>query len=112
MQIELILSENDIERIATRVFMSVKAAMPKPSGAADSIMNKKELAAYLRLSESTVSDLVSDGKIPYIKLSPGQSGGVRFSRRAIDKWLQEKAVPCQRPGGNFHAREVIKGNTP
>lgn len=61
--------------------------------AEDVIFDKKTLAAYLRISESTVNKLVSNKQIPHFKIQAGQSGGVRFRQRDIDRWIQRQTVP-------------------
>ncbi len=48
-------------------------------------LNVKELAAYLKCSESTIYHKVSAGEIPFSKKS-----GLRFYRPAIDKWMMEE----------------------
>lgn len=92
-RIDLGLSDSDIQRVSERILAEIKPLLQKGQVSTDSIMDKRKLAEYLKVSVSTINDWVSDGVIPYMKLSPGQSGAVRFSRRAIDKWLQERAVP-------------------
>ncbi len=59
----------------------------------DTVINKRELAVYLRTSKSTVDKLVSNNEIPFFKIANGQSGGVRFSKKNIDKWIVKRSVP-------------------
>lgn len=49
----------------------------------DEILTVKELAAYLKLAESTVYKLAQDGEIPGRKIG----GNWRFSRDQINKWM-------------------------
>ncbi len=53
----------------------------------DDIMTIEHLAAYLKISQSTLYKLVQDGKLP------GQKVGKRwrFHKQAIDRWLGERA---------------------
>ncbi|MCL4492489.1 MAG: helix-turn-helix domain-containing protein [Nitrospirae bacterium] len=59
----------------------------------DVIFDKKTLAAYLHLSESTINKLVMNKQIPHFKIQAGQSGAVRFRQRDIDKWIQRQTIP-------------------
>jgi excisionase family DNA binding protein len=53
--------------------------------AADRVLTVDELATYLKVSQSTLYKLLAEGKVP------GQKVGRhwRFSRSAIDAWLEE-----------------------
>lgn len=59
----------------------------------DAIFNKKTLAAYLHVSESTINKMVMNKQIPHFKMQAGQSGAVRFRQRDIDKWIQRQIIP-------------------
>lgn len=50
------------------------------------VMTIDELAAYLKVAKSTLYKLAQEGKVP------GQKVGKhwRFSREAIDRWLQAR----------------------
>jgi len=54
--------------------------------AADEVMNYKGLAVYLKLSPGTLRHKVMRNEIPFIKID----GAVRFSKKVIDAWLEEK----------------------
>ena len=89
------LEQQDIEAIAERV---IELLRPVLSGNGnnedkDMIFNKAELAEYLRTSVSTISKLVSNNEIPFFKIASGQSGGVRFNKKDIDKWTVKRSVP-------------------
>lgn len=58
----------------------------------DDIMTIEQLAAYLKISQSTLYKLVQDGKLP------GQKVGKcwRFHKEAIDRWLGERAEKEER----------------
>ena len=47
----------------------------------------KDVAEYLQCAEQTVYDKVYRGVIPHIKIP---SGGIRFRKEDIDKWLIER----------------------
>lgn len=47
------------------------------------MMTTAEVAAYLRLGERKIYDLVRDGVIPYVRIT----GKLVFPRKAIDLWL-------------------------
>ena len=53
---------------------------------ADEVMNIKQLSSYLKLSIDTLRHKVMKEKIPFFKID----GAVRFSRKKIDVWLEEK----------------------
>ncbi len=54
------------------------------------LMDLRELAAYLRLDRQTIYNWLHQRKLTGIKM-----GGVwRFSRHAIDRWLQEHTIPA------------------
>ena len=50
----------------------------------DTLLNVKQVAAYLQLKESTIYSWAQDGKIPAIKI--GRTW--RFRRTDLDAWLQ------------------------
>lgn len=62
--------------------------MPKKSGTDAELLTMHELAAYLHLDEATVSRLVTSGKIPSVQVDRQW----RFSRPAIDAWIEEQLV--------------------
>jgi excisionase family DNA binding protein len=69
--------------------------MPEPVGLSD----------YLKLSESTINKMVSNKQIPHFKIQPGQSGGVRFFKKDIDKWISRQTIPEINP---FKSKLKIK----
>lgn len=50
------------------------------------VLTIDELAAYLKISKSTLYKLVREGKIPSQKIGKHW----RFRKGAIDRWLEEK----------------------
>jgi excisionase family DNA binding protein len=58
------------------------------------VMNLKQLAAYIQMSEAQVYHLVASGKIPGVKAGKQW----RFARVAIDQWLHS---------ANGHAGDVL-----
>ncbi len=88
------LEQQDIEAIAQRVSELMK---PMVSGNSkqdnDMVFDKEGVAKYLHSSKSTIDKLVSNNQIPFFKLSNGQSGGVRFNKKHIDKWIEKRTVP-------------------
>jgi len=56
------------------------------------VFDKKSLAGYLKVSESTLSKLVSNKQIPHFKVAHGQSGSVRFYRRDIERWIMRQTI--------------------
>ncbi|MBF0556410.1 MAG: helix-turn-helix domain-containing protein [Nitrospirae bacterium] len=81
------LEPDDIQAIAEAVMERLKPSIAGNGKREyeDVIFDKKSLAAYLKVSESTISKLVSNKQIPHFKIQAGQSGGVPFRQRDIDK---------------------------
>ena len=52
-------------------------------GESDPVMTVSEVAAYLKIAESTVYRLVKEGRLPGRKVG----GAWRFSRQELEKWL-------------------------
>jgi excisionase family DNA binding protein len=53
-------------------------------GTSDIIMTVEEVSEYLKLAQSTIYKLLSEGKLPGRKIG----GSWRFSRRALDEWIE------------------------
>lgn len=83
----------DIETIAIKV---VEMLRPFVGGngkhEADIVFDKRGLSTYLQVSQSTVNKLVSNKQIPHFKIQPGQSGGVRFHKKDIDRWIAKHTI--------------------
>ena len=94
MKAELTLPPELVDQIADKVIERLK---PLLSGNGkheeDIVFDKKALSSYLKLSESTINKLVSNKQIPHFKIHQGQSGGVRFYKRDIDKWIARHTIP-------------------
>jgi excisionase family DNA binding protein len=76
--------------------MAKKTAVAPPETPA--MMDTREVAAYLRLKERRIYDLVRERAIPHVR----GSGKLLFPRDDIDRWLrdrpaQAKAMPRARP---------------
>ncbi len=56
-------------------------------GEPDPVMTVSEVAAYLKIAESTVYRLVKERRLPGRKVG----GAWRFSRRELEKWLAQPA---------------------
>mgnify|MGYP003958491135 CR=1 FL=1 len=63
-------------------------------------MTVEEVSEYLRLAQSTIYKLLSEGKLPGRKIG----GSWRFSRRALDEWIEVDVIRYYRNGsyGRFH----------
>ena len=59
------------------------------------MMDTREVAAYLRLKERRIYDLVRDGAIPHVRAT----GKLLFPRQEIDAWLN-----ARNRGGTAHSR--------
>jgi len=58
---------------------------------ADDVMTIDELAAYLKLSKSSLYHFARAGKVPGVKI--GQQW--RFQKSAIDEWMRTGTMPPQ-----------------
>ena len=93
------LEQDDIQIIVSAV---VEALKPMLSGngkqdAGDVVFDKKGVAEYLKVSVSVIDKMVSKKEIPHFKIQPGQSGGVRFFRKDIDRWISRRTIPDVNP---------------
>lgn len=59
----------------------------------DKVFDKKGLSSYLQISSSTINKMIVNKQIPFFKIQAGQSGGVRFYKRDIDKWISRHTIP-------------------
>ena len=50
----------------------------------DKLLTVADLCAFLQVSRSTVNRLVSDGKIPVVKIG----GSIRFSPAAVERFVR------------------------
>lgn len=50
------------------------------------MINRQDLSEYLEVSIGTISNLIKDKKLPYIKLGTGTST-IRFDVNAIQEWI-------------------------
>ena len=52
------------------------------------ILKNKEIAEFLDVSVGTISNMVKDNKIPYLKLGNGsKTSSIRFEVAAISQWI-------------------------
>lgn len=70
----------------------------------DQVMTVKEVSEYLRLAESTVYKLASEGKLPGRKVG----GTWRFSRKGLEDWL---ARPGHEHTGTSPSVQEVSGNS-
>jgi excisionase family DNA binding protein len=92
-----LLEQDDIQAIASAVVDMLKPMLSSCNGSGkhsreEVILDKKGAAEYLKVSESTISRMVSNKQIPHFKIQAGQSGAVRFRQRDLDKWIQRQVV--------------------
>ena len=95
MKAELTLPPELVDLIADKVIEKLRPIVTDNGKheTEDKIFDKKGLSEYLKLSQSTINKLIVNKQIPYFKIQPGQSGGVRFHKRDIDKWRQRHTIP-------------------
>jgi excisionase family DNA binding protein len=63
------------------------AAMP-------ALLSVREAADRVNISEATVRRMVSDGKIPHVRLGLGEAGAIRIRPSALAPWLGDQAEPA------------------
>jgi len=103
MKAELTLPSELVEQISDRVIEKLKPILGSNGKhhEDDTVFDKKGLSEYLRLSESTINKMVSNKEIPHFKIQSGQSGGVRFFKKDIDRWIAKQTIP---EINQFHAK--------
>ncbi len=52
------------------------------------IMNVKELAKYLKCSESVIRNLIRDNAIPYFRIGYR----INFNKEAINEWIKNQEI--------------------
>lgn len=63
------------------------------------ILNVKELEAFLKIDQKTIYRYVSLGLIPYVKIQ----SNIRFVKRQIISWIEEQNYqPNSHGNGNRH----------
>jgi excisionase family DNA binding protein len=75
--------------------------MSLTSDSADRLLTVRETAKILRLSEGGVYHLISERRIPIVKLS---SRCVRISEKALFAWLEGLTQPTSKPGNDSRFR--------
>lgn len=61
------------------------------------VMNVKEVAIYLKCSESTIRNMVRDKKIPVFKIN----SKLNFNKDAIDNWIHNQEILSLQAVGNY-----------
>ena len=74
----------------------------------EEIMNAKELSQFLKLSESTIYKLASNGEIPGFKI--GDSW--RFELEEIQKMIQESKKQGMKPRSPLEGKEEKREKRP
>lgn len=64
----------------------------KETTSANKLLNAQEAADYLGLVIGTVYHMISEGRLPVIRLS---KRCVRFRLDDLDKWLEERTAPAR-----------------
>lgn len=60
-------------------------------------MTAKEVAERWRCSLSTISRLVSQGKLRVFRVGTGPRGGLRIQRASVEEWERGQASPAAAP---------------
>lgn len=67
-----------------QTFQPLPEPLPEPL-----LLEPREAARALRISERSLQDLKSAGLVPFVRLGPG-GRLVRYSPDALRKWIQEQ----------------------
>jgi excisionase family DNA binding protein len=68
----------------------------------DEVLTISEMAALLKIAERTVYSLAQRGEIPGFKVG----GQWRFSRAAIDNWIEVSSRAARADTGSIHQRRT------
>ena len=88
-QIEIALSDSDIDRIATAVAAKLARLRPAPSTKAR--LNIQEVAAEMRCSTRQVRRLIAIGRLASESLDTGGSSRVLVRRTELDRFWEASA---------------------
>jgi excisionase family DNA binding protein len=64
------------------------------SGRSRPLLDFTGAAEYLGLSERYMRRLVTEKRIPHVKMSPGQTGRIYFDPAKLDAWVESRAIPA------------------
>jgi excisionase family DNA binding protein len=67
--------------------MTIKSSTPLRARGA--LLDVRACAEYIGTSERHVRRLVSERRIPFVKLGPGKTARLRFDTAKLDAWLDE-----------------------
>lgn len=56
------------------------------------LLNYKQAACYLSVSEPYLRRLKSQGRIPYVEFGEGRRRSIRFSIRSLDRWVETREI--------------------
>jgi excisionase family DNA binding protein len=56
------------------------------------LLNYKQAACYLSVSEPYLRRLKSLGKIPYVEFGSGRRRAIRFNIKSLDRWVETREI--------------------
>lgn len=59
------------------------------------LMRVEQAARYLSLGSKAIRNLITEGRLPYVQLKPGNSPFL-LDRCDLDKWIEGNKVPATR----------------
>jgi predicted DNA-binding transcriptional regulator AlpA len=75
--------------------MQMAQEQARMSDAPEALLTPRDAAQALGLSVRTVERYRADGSgPPFVKLSPGQAGRVRYRRADLESWIANRCVAC------------------
>lgn len=75
-----------------------RSRVRRPEADLKPLLNVREVAAFLGVTEDTVYLRVAQGKLPYIKLGDSRFAPLRFDPDEIQAWVDEHRVPADGGG--------------
>lgn len=72
--------------------MPAKARVVPSPRVRGALLDVKECARYIGTSERHVRRLVTERRIPFVKLGPGRNARLRFPAEKLDAWIEEHSV--------------------
>ncbi len=74
------------------------------------LLNQKQVATLLNVSQATVSRLVKAGGIPYIFITGGtRKQTVRFVEEQVERWITKRSRGGDRGRGRIRNRATLVG---
>jgi len=87
---------------------ALPGAVEAPAQVSEEILNIKQLAERLQLSERTIYRLANDGVIPGFRVGKAW----RFPRTQVDEWMAQEVEKARRPSPKRQAKRKARPHRP